>query len=197
MPNTGLVYDPELSYETATQRLRDNEHYNNDADVNSPLLAFRRTILREVDLQASGKRLPQHKIVNRLSSQQDPTIYAACMGTFNLEYMYFTKSMLACEQFEIAHAAKRGVSGLRQLKVNLGTELGILEYQLTHEPLEDLTINNAANYYKALGGVIIVHGIYLLFEEKGTIIKDISARVNNFIDQVGDGNLLDTVSINS
>ncbi len=198
MPNTGFVYDPELSYETSVKNLRDDEFYNDDVNVQSPLFSFRRTILRGVEEQSSGKRLPYQKIVHRLNQFDDePKIYASCMGTFNLEYVYYTKSILACEQFEVAHAAQRGVSGVRKINVFLGDELGTLTYELRHEPLDELTVNHPSNYYKALGGVIIIHGIYLLFESKGTIIKSINARVNNFISGVEDSTLLDNISINS
>ena len=198
MPNTAFVYDAELSYDTSLKNLRDDEYYNDDADVQSPILSFRRTLLRNVEDKSSGRRLPYQRVVNRSDDyDNNPSILASCMGLFQIEFVYYTKSIEMCEKFEIAHAAQRGISGIRKLNVVLDGDLGNLEYILKHEPLSELTINSQGNYYKAIGGVINIQGIYLLFESKGSIIRSISSRVNSFIEAPKDGNNLDTININS
>jgi methionine synthase II (cobalamin-independent) len=196
MPNCGVVYDPSLSYETAIAKHRADNNFDEDSDTQLPLFAFRRTVLTEIEDATAFKRLSQLKIRGDIT-EDGTIIYAGAAGQFQIEYIYFAKDMEQAERFEVSHIAKRGITGIRTLDVYLGESLGNTTYIFEHEQLSDLTDNQEGNSHKALGGVVTVRGLYLLFETKNQVIKETVAKINNFINGEEYGSLLGETSSNT
>lgn len=198
MPDCNMVYDPELTYESAISTLRDNSNFNDAYNKPIPLLAWRRSVLVPSDDAPAGRRLPYLKSV--APHQTDPNstrVFMAVEGKFNFEYIYFVDTMLKAEQFEIAHAAQAGITGIRKLSVPLDEGLGSFEFVLQHEVLNDLTVNFTGNFHKALAGIISVRGVYFVFKTSSKRILDIVSRLSTYRRVVGDGQLLSTTEINS
>jgi hypothetical protein len=194
MPNLAYVYDPDLSYETAVPLLRDR---NNQLGISSeplPLLAFRMSTLRHPDdTQAPNRRLNKKTISMRIGDSMHT--FDALHGEMDVDLLYITKSMDELERFQIAYLAEVGISGTKELTVNMGQDIGDIKYFAQYNELLDITLNVENNYYKALVTSVKIRGFYLIFKNAGGIIKTIINNYHNYIQNPKDGILLETITM--
>lgn len=160
--NLKVVYDENLSYETAVKAFRRSSSQDVvDSDL-YPLFAYRRSVLRYVkpDNGAPGRRLVSMRPSQQLSSTQS-MIYRCVQGEFDVEFLYITKSALDMEVFEISYLSEEGFPNTKRLQVDMGGVFaGPLDYYCKFGDLTDKKIESDGVYYKGITGTFTVRGVY-------------------------------------
>jgi hypothetical protein len=194
MPNCAYVYDPDLSYETGMQLLRDNNNSGQAVQDGQELFIYRVTSLRYPDeTQAPNMRSSQNTGKIRLSDGKS-AVYSAVHAEFDIEYMYVVPSMEEAQRFEVVFMSEDGISGTTDVQARMG-ELGDFHYYLSWEKLLDNTVNSNDNYYKAYASLVKVRGFFFVFRGESKIITEIKSKVNSYVFLTGDGQNLGTTSV--
>jgi hypothetical protein len=184
MPDCKFVYDPNLSYETAIKKLRENSQMNQDLSTALPLFVFRRSNLRwPEDGIAPNRRLTSAKAISRNLSDGKAIIYTPIFAEYDLEFLYINKNMEDIEKFEITYLSDEGISGTRQYVVRL-PELGDFNHFAEYNELSSLEVNYEENFFKGLIGTIKIRGMFFTFRSESPIIKQISANYRSWLDSV-------------
>lgn len=177
-----FVYDEQLSYETAVAKFRADNNMSGSVSLSYPLLAFRRSVLRYVENKAPGRRMSGQLIKQRVDMNHT-NILRSVHGEYDLEFMFITDNVLVLENFEISYLSEEGISANKSLELTLPEEFGSakLQYFLEYHPLESKEFNDATNFFKIVGGSIVVRGFYLVFRGESTHIKSINARIRDLM----------------
>jgi hypothetical protein len=195
IPNCSYVYDPDLSYETGLRRLRQNNQMNVSSKDPMPLFIFRRSALKHPDsAQAPNKRL-QHSVGYALVEGENKGVrYTALHAEFDVDFIFVSQSQQEIEQFEITYLSEEGISGTREISVEIPM-LGSFKYFLSFNELADLTINVQDNYYKALLSSMKVRGIFFIFRTEIAQILEINANIRAFYEDISANELMSTINI--
>lgn len=194
--NCGYVYDPDLTYETAMKRFRNVNQMNNAKVTAPPLFVFKRSPLRYPDdVQSPNKRLI-HSKNNLVTGEGSAVTYTCLHAEFDLDFLYISKNMEDIERFEITYLSEEGISGTREVTVNI-PELGDFKYFISYNELVDLTVNIDDNFYKAVLSSMKVRGFFFTFRTEAKRILEVNANIRAFYDSIAANELLSTISINS
>lgn len=177
MPDCQIVYDEELSYETGMKAAIAKYNYNHDNNKSSdkPTLIYNRTVLRN-STQAPSVRLNSLTSFLKLDDGNALT-YVATQAEFDIQFMFVSKSIEKQEKFEVAYQSEEGISGTKELTVDMGSDLGTFKYFLTWGELTEKTIVAENNYYKAIIGSVVVRGMFFTFRAKLSVILAIKLSI--------------------
>lgn len=169
IPDLPVVYDKELSYPTAIKLLLAK---HNDQDP-LPFLAYNRTVARPTEM-GIGRRVRTYEGIHKLEGNN--IHYGASYDEFDLNFMFVSKSMEDIEKFEITYNSDEGISGTKELVIDM-SDLGDFKYFLKYNEISDLDIEHEGTYHKAIIGSITVRGFYFTFRSTSGIIKEINAKI--------------------
>jgi hypothetical protein len=174
MPNTSIVYDQEFSYETGLATFI--EKSNSSATQKDPndLMIYNRTITED-SLQGIASRAKN--TTGKLKIDDAMLKYSCAYSEYDLNFLYVNHSLERAEQFETAYNAHSGISGEKELTVNMG-DLGEFKYFLNPLPLTDVTITvDSGVTYKGIIGIIRVRGFFFVFEGASGVIQEIERNI--------------------
>lgn len=182
MPDCSVIFDDQLSYVTALKLLRQNDDFHGSETDNLPLFAYKRTSLKKEE-QGIGKRSVKARNLNVTLPSGKVVQYGIVYGTFDIMFAYYTKSIELLEKFEVVYGNNLGLSGQREIEVNMG-ELGDFKYFLKWNELEDFDVqSDEDNYFKALAGSVTVRGFFYIFAGEASIIREVQALIKG-VDKV-------------
>jgi len=188
-PNIKFIYDDNLSYESAVNKLRAYNLQNGiEYDIGKyPLFAFNRSVLR-YSTEGIGKRSVVETANRRLDALNRPKIaetYHIPHLEFDLNFLYFTKSTQKMEEFEIIYLSEDGISQNKILTLDLTPDLGgPLNYYLVYKPLDSKIISLEGKYYKQLNGSLVVRGFFPVIQGESPVILQIKKQIYNFMGNV-------------
>jgi hypothetical protein len=174
MPDVAVVYDEQLSYETAVEQIMANSNYNRNEQRPMPFLAYNRTVLVESDT-GIGKR--SRTLLGNLKIGNKRLIYSATHGEFEIQFFYCSTSIEQTEKFEVVYNSEEGITGSKELIVNMGDEIGEFKYYLDYQELTEKIIEKEDSYYKAIIGTIKVRGFYFTFRGESGVIEQINQKI--------------------
>lgn len=193
MSDCNFVYDPQLSYETAIRKFRQDSVMNQDALSALPLFVFKRSVLRWLeDGLAPSRRLTASR-GKKILSDGKALIYTPIFGEFDLDFLYLNKTMEDIEKFEITYLSDEGISGTREFKLNL-PELGEFTYFADYNELQELEVNFENNFYKGLVGTIKIRGMFFTFRTESGIILNIDANFRQWFEEANNP-ILESINI--
>jgi hypothetical protein len=178
------VFDPNLDYETAIKRFREDSQMNFEIAQALPLFVFRRSVLRwPDDGVAPNRRFTSSKALVKDLVDGSAMIYTPIYGEFDLEFSYINKNIEDIERFEITYLSDEGISGTREFELDL-PDLGTFKYYAEYNELQSLDINYENNYFKALVGTIKIRGMFFTFRSQSKIIKNIQLNYRQWLNSV-------------
>ena len=189
IPDMKQVYDENLSYESTIKKFRADNQLKNERVDFFPCFSFRRSVLRYTEPAGPGHRSIVFTSSRNLPSSADPAIpkfadnYHAVQADFDIEFIYFTRSVDRMAEFEITYLSEDGISKFKQFAVDLTPELGgPFNYYAKFGPLESRSIkfDEGGNYYKVISGKITIRGFYFLLVGTSPVIKSIQKRISDF-----------------
>lgn len=175
MPEMQYVYDEKLTYETALAKFRSDNNLEANSEIATPLLAFKRSVLRHVKENSPGRRMGRRLVAQQKDSTQSNE-FRSVHGEYDIEFLLITPKMVELEQFEIAFLGEEGISGIKQVDVELPAEFGggTLPYYIEYEELADKLFETEGNYYKTLSGIARLRGHFLVFRGEASHILEIN-----------------------
>lgn len=175
MPNIPVIYDEELSFETAVKQIIANNSYGNSTPLDlMPFFAYTRTVLIPVQDRNAGGRASKKTACIRVGD--DVLQYNMVYGEFDINFLYASNNIEMTEKFEVVYNSEQGITGSKEITVDMA-ELGQFKYYLEYQDLSEKTIVHDDVYYKGIIGSLKVRGFYFTFKGKSGIIKEINARI--------------------
>lgn len=175
MPNIPIIYSEELDFESSVKRILENSSYNNSGLTDIvPFFAYNRTIMRNVEDRHLGIRSKGKTGCTRVGD--DVVQYAMAFGEFEIQFMYVSNSVELSEKFEVVYNSDEGISGSKEIVVDMDA-LGSFNYHMDYQELLEKSIVQEDNYYKMILGSIKVRGFYFTFRSQSGIIKEINQRI--------------------
>jgi len=156
-PNLPVVYDQDLSIETAVGKDRQDRTLQTRLGKSGSILAYRRSVLKPRNDNLRLRGLSGKNVVS--ANLAEGVISSQC--EFDFEFSYFTKDIRKMEVFELTYAARLQGSASTNVSVDLGT-LGVFEYQVTWNPLTELDIGITDSYNQSLSGSAKIEGIFFI-----------------------------------
>jgi hypothetical protein len=200
MPNCSYIYDPQLSYESALALFRQANNMEGRDQQNSkdplPMFAFSRSALRYPELAPALHRRAANNKGHYINENGDEFLYSMVYGEMELQFLYINKNMKELEQFEITHLANDGISGTREITVNL-PELGDFNYHIEYDDLLDVDLSIDGNYFKTLAGTIRIRGFYFIFRSEAPVIRSINLNIRQSGKDIINSAILSNCTINS
>jgi len=173
-----FVYNEKLTYESIVEFLRArSDLYSKNVEIPYPIFAFRRTALRYASIGAQKRSISE--IVRKVVENNKNIIYRKVFGEFDIEFLWITKNVSEIENFEIAYLSEEGISGIREISVEI-PQLGNFSYYTFPSILESKVFESEGNYYKMLSGKILVRGFFFVLRGDNSIILNIEGRIKNF-----------------
>jgi len=173
MPNCAVIYDEQLSFETALEQLRTSSNFKSSDSNQLPLFAYNRTVLLETEL-GLGKRAKNEYGNIRVNNQN--LSYSSAYGEFEIQFMYISNSVEDTEKFEIVYNSNEGITGSKELIVDMPL-LGQFKYFLEFQELGEKMIERDEVYYKAIIGSIRLRGFYFTFRGASKVIEQINQKI--------------------
>lgn len=175
MPSTGLVYDPDFSYETGLARFIERSNYNASENNPSELFIYNRTITED---SIHGLASRARNTIGKVKIDDSVLKYSCAYSEYDLNFLYVCHSIEKQEKFEVAYNSNSGISSLRELTVDMGSELGEFKYFVTPLPLTDITITGEGGVtYKGIMGILRVRGFFFTFEGNSKVIQQINNKI--------------------
>lgn len=175
MPNVGVVYDPDFSYESGLSRFIEKSNYNKtEVDPKSDLFIYNRTITEDSQLGIASRA---RNTIATLRVGSDILKYSCAYSEYDLNFMYVSHSIEMLEKFETVYNSNSGISAIKEVTVNM-QDLGDFKYFINALPLTDVTITGEGGVtYKGIIGIMRVRGFFYVFEGKSAVIEEINARL--------------------
>ena len=174
IPECYVVYDEELSYETAIRGMMAKGNFDETDRPEIPLFAYNRTSLRKSQLGIGG-RADNYEAPFKLPDGRTLT-YVPLNGEFEINFMFITKSMEVAEKFEVTYLSDTGISGTKNIQVDMDT-LGVFNYYVNYGELTDKQFQKDDVYYKAILGTVVVRGFFFTFSSEAKVIHEIRERI--------------------
>jgi hypothetical protein len=198
MPDCNYVYDPQLTFESSMALIR---AANNKLDRNQfqvkpsiPLFAFSHSALKySEDITSTNKRMANNVGHYKTESGNHYT-YATFHGEIELQFLYVNTSMRELDKFAITYLSNEGISGTKQITVNL-PDLGDFNYYIEYEDMLDINVNIENVYYKSLAGTIKIRGFYFTFRSEASVIEQINLSIYNKAQNIINSELLSSINI--
>lgn len=173
MPDVSVVYDEQLSYETGIKKLLTNDNFSGNNRDPLPAFIYNRTVLEHSE-HPPGLRSKSFVGCKRIGNKA--VQYSATHSEFELHFLYVSKSVELQEKFEVVYNSNEGITGTKEVVVNMG-ELGDFTYYLDYQPLTEKQIIHEDVYYKGIIGSIRVRGFFFTFRAESGIIEEINSRI--------------------
>lgn len=182
MPEISTIYDEQLTYETAVTKLRAMDNYSGSNQDALPMLAYNRSVLRDYE-EGFGKRAKNSQGCLNLGDGTG-LAYSVAYGEIDIRFIYFTKNIELMEKFEVVYGSDEGITGSKELIVNMGSDIGEFKYYLAFGDLEEKEIIADDVYYKGIIGSIKLRGFYFTFRAARKVIEEINQRIYSSRDLV-------------
>jgi hypothetical protein len=187
MPNTNVIYDEGLSYESAIRLFRDQNNYHDNNLDPLPLVAYKRTIGVPVRDRLLGLRADSC-LVKKDEGNGTFSKWNVAYKEFDILFAYFTKDVELQERFEIAYNNGQGLSELEFFDAQL-PELGAFRYSLEWNDLDEFTIQeDENNYFKSIIGSARLRGFFFSFDSIVKDIREINANIISSDNLAEEGN---------
>jgi hypothetical protein len=184
--NIKVVYDENLSYESAVSKLRaDNLQNGTNFIVDQfPVFAFNRSVMR-YSTEGVGRRSVVATTFRRLNTINQPNTaqtYHCPHLEFDLNFLYFTKSTQKIEEFEILYLSEDGISQNKIITLDLTPDLGgSMQYFIDYKgKLDSKVLQLEKNYWKQVNGSIVVRGYFPVIQGQSAIITEIQKQIYNY-----------------
>jgi hypothetical protein len=175
MPNIPVVYTEELSFEEGLKKLLAESSYAGNPTENIvPFLAYNRTVLRRTEDRHAGVRASNKTGCIRVGD--DAVQYGMTASEFDVQFIYAANNIELSEKFEVVYNSEEGISGTKELVVDL-LELGEFKYFMDFKELIEKNIAHEDTYYKLIIGSVTIRGFYFTFRSQSGIIKEINQRI--------------------
>lgn len=175
MPECAVVYDEELSYESAIRTLVSKGNFYNENIANLPLFIYNRTPMRK-NQWGFGGRADGYDMPLKLEDGRT-LIYTPLNGEFDINFIYIAKSVELVEKFEVVYLADEGISNTKEIKVDMA-DLGVFTYFATYgNEMTDKLVNKEDTYYKGIAGSLQLRGFFFTFRSESKIIYEIRERI--------------------
>jgi len=169
-----VVYDEQLSFDTAIRSYLQKNNYNENPSIEVPFICYNRTIMRTPQFGAAQR---MNNVKGYYNGQSSGAYYAAAYGEFDIQMLFISKSIESQEKFEALYYAEEGIAKEKEISVDMGSQLGDFKYFLSYEDLMDKVINYEGAHYKTMLGQITVRGVFFVFDGPAKIINEIRANV--------------------
>jgi hypothetical protein len=177
MPNCNYIYDPQLTFESALGLFRQANNMENrdQTEVKDPLplFAFSRSALKYPENTPALHRRAANNQGHYVTDNGDDVLYSMVYGEIELQFLYVNKNMKEIEQFEITYLANEGISGTKEITLNL-PDLGDFNYYIEYDDLLDVDVNIDNLYFKSLAGTVKIRGFFFIFRSDAPLIKEIN-----------------------
>ena len=191
MPRTNVIFDQQLSYDTAAEGLMNRNNFNQLSEMNKPdsLFIYSRTAIEDSE-QGSGRRLTQRQSVIT-DSNGDKLKLKPVSGEFDINFLFTAHQVEDVYNFETFYAANLGF-GPKELVTNI-PEIGEFSYYLKYLPLTDIqTLSSRPDMsFKTVGGTIRARGIFFVVTGSNNSIAKLRLRLFDKKDPLIDSILLD------
>lgn len=162
-PNANLIFDPSLSYESGVRALRiwDNMEPTTITTTQLPALFWNRSTLRR---PASSLRHRNYTLRgnNPLADGLSYGRYRSYFSEFDFSFLFCVDSIKELEIFEILYSGEYAINQDKTMTIDFGGDVGLLDYRLDWQPLDDLQIEVESSYYKAVGASCVVSGYQVI-----------------------------------
>lgn len=191
LPHTEIIYDQQLSYETAIEALFNKNNFNQLAEENKPdgLFTYSRTVLEDSP-DGAGSRVRNMSPSVKLD---DGSVfnYKAVYGEFDINFLYTAHNIEDVYKFETFYSAAIGF-GEKNLSVNL-TNIGDFTYYLKYLPLTDIQASSGSPdvTYKVVGGTIRARGVFFTFFGSKNSVAKLNLRLFDKADPLVNSILID------
>lgn len=171
-PETRFTYDEVLSAETAINSYRSNNNLTSVTDIQYPLLAYRRNVLKPTD-HGSSRRAKLTRIVDKESKVK----YVPIIGEVELQFIFISPDVHEIENFEIQYVAETAMSSVKSFIVQL-PELGPCDYTVDYAELEFKEFaSDEGHYHKLVQGLATIRGLYFTAIGEEKLIEQIHAEM--------------------
>lgn len=191
-PDMSIVYDEQLTLETALTKIRAKRERDQQNGVTIPasefpLFAFKRSPLK-FPTHGMGRRSQVTRLYNpevdELNKQQgNPIFYKTIYGILEVPFMYYVETLQEEEVFELEYLAEDHLSFVKNLTVDI-PDIGAFNYYASYTPIEDKIVKSNDLYYKVVQGTVSFLGWYIVLEGRGKIITEIQAKIKNFQNEI-------------
>lgn len=153
-----VVFDPQLSYETAVSSLRVQDGLNDDAkpvapNVSLPALAWARDSIQ----RASTGRVGQI-VTSPVGGSVNDLRFTPVQ--FKYRFQYYTQSIQDLEIFEALWLTNQSINNITSVDVKIPGIDSSIAFAINWErDLEELFFNKDTNYYKSIGGSATITGV--------------------------------------
>ena len=91
--------------------------------------------------------------------------------------------MVETENFEIVYLAEEGITGIKELKVDLPSEFGVrdLPYFINWGLLEEKIFETEGNFFKTVSGTAVIRGHYLVLRGSQSLIIEINSIIKDLM----------------
>lgn len=163
LPNTAVIFDQSLSYETGIETLLGNFHFNTTDSTNKPdnILIYNRSVM-ETSQEGAGSRLRQQR-GTYVTEDGEVFAYKPALGEFDINFIFAAHNIEDMLKFETFYKTNGGI-GDKEVTINLA-DLGSFTYYLKYLDLNDIqhASGSADTSYKMIGGVIRARGVFFTF----------------------------------
>lgn len=177
LPNTAVIYDDELSVNSALVKLKSRNQMMDHTNIGLPLFAFKRSILKYSDEFNKRQR------INVLGSKDSSStnLFRCVFGTIDIDFLYIVTNMNDAENFEISYLAENGISSIKQFSLDI-PDIGAADYYLVYNDLSDKSSFVENQYYKALAGNISLKGWYHTFKQSVNLVTTVNFKCFDYND---------------
>lgn len=168
---SGIVFDPQTSYETSVAALRTSSKMNDKSKENSsfPFISFSRSALRPNS--SLGERLKRN-IYSQTDVAGEVDRFKFSMSEFDIPFIFYCNNASELEDFEIGYGSLEGISKTVLLPITIPL-LGVVNYSLMWSPIDSISFNQDSTYYKSASGSVKVSGPFISLTGTSKIILDI------------------------
>lgn len=182
--DVNFIYDEKQSYTSSLQAIRKKYTRDNITDkTHLPLFSFKRSVLRYPEDGQSRRSVTNRALAPRLPDGLSRDCYRGVHAEFDIEFGYYADSITEEEAFEITYLSEDGISGDKEIKVDL-PDLGEHTYYATYSPLESKVFEMDDIYHKEVRGVVTLRGFYYIIHSSANVITQINSRIKHFNDRI-------------
>lgn len=184
-PELKTVYDSQLRYDTAIEKLRSANLLNSTNNPPYPLFVFKRSPLRYQDDHL--KRTSCQSVVSTSETlgvvNPSVDVYRMLYASLDLDFMWIHNNMQELEEFEIYYLSENGISSHKQLIVDVPS-VGRWRFFVKYKELKTISTETDKVYNKILSGSLTISGWFVVFKSTSSIIKEINTSIKTFYNSI-------------
>jgi hypothetical protein len=175
MQGCGVVYDHAFSYESGLERFIQKSSFAGENNNPEELLIYNRNITED---SMDGLGVRARNTTGKVRYGNSVLKYSCAYSEYDLNFLYVSHSIELAEKFEVVYNSNSGLSALRELTLDMGSELGEFKYFFKPMPLTDMEIATGDGVtYKGIMGILRVRGFFFTFEGSQKVIEEIKGKV--------------------